>query len=266
MTPGPTDPSPRPLETRAGTLAVASEGPRGAPPLLCVHGLPGSSRDFRYLGPLLAESFRVMRLEMPGFGAAPPGRIRTLQGWGEAILAAVEALGLSRTCLLAHSFGGGAALLAAAAAPERVGHLVLLASMGARLHRAFAHPPAFYRRLRLAVRLPALGSLATARARRSYEARGLPFPATRRDFLLQLGLVGSVDFARLGEAARRYPGPALVIHAADDHLIEPEIPRELARLLPAGRLLEFDEGGHALQKTRAAEIAAAVEELVGTAP
>ncbi len=258
------DPAPRPVTTRMGTVAVAAEGPEGAPPVLCVHGLPGSSRDFRYLGPALAPACRVLRLEMPGFGAAPHGPVRTIRGWADTILATIEALGLDRCCLLAHSFGGGAALLAAAADPGAVDALVLVSSMGPRRHRAFAHEPAFYRRLRMAARLPVLGSLVVSRARRAYEARGLPFPDSRRDFLLQLELVGSVDFGLLGEAARNCPGPTLVVHAHDDPLIEPEIPAGLARLLPRGRLLVFEEGGHALQKTRASEIATAVMELLET--
>lgn len=265
MTVTPTDPVPELLETSMGTVAVAAEGPGNAPSLLCVHGLPGSSRDFRYLGPALAGRVRVLRLEMPGFGSAPHGAVRTIQGWADTILAAAEALGLERAGVLAHSFGGGAALLAAAAGPRTVEPLVLLASMGGRRHRAFAHPPAFYRRLRVAARLPVVGAVVTGRARRAYEARGLPFPTTRRDFLLQLDLVGSVDFAMLGEAAARYPGRALVLHAADDHLIEPEIPAELARALPRGRLVEFPSGGHALAKTRAGEVAAAVVELLDAA-
>ena len=254
------DPVPQLIETSLGPVAVAREGDPSAPAVLCVHGLPGSSRDFRYLGPLLARRAHVLRLDMPGLGRSPAGGIRTIEGWSRVPSVVADALGIDRFSLLAHSFGGGAALLAAGAEPERIASLTLLATMGARRHRAFSKTPAQYALLARALRFPPSRPVVLALARRGYARRRLPRPSGWRELAHHLALVASVDFAGIGRAASRYPGPALVVHAADDPLIEREIPEELAALLPGGRFVLFDGGGHHLQKTRAREIAEAVLE------
>src|ERR1700743_341471 len=43
-------------------------GPRDAPVLLLLHGFPTSSHMFRDLIPLLADRYRVIAPDLPGFG------------------------------------------------------------------------------------------------------------------------------------------------------------------------------------------------------
>src|SRR5512140_2568419 len=100
--PGPSDPPGRLVETAAGAVAISGEGPSDGLPILCVHGVPGSRRDFRYLAPLLAVRFRVLRVDMPGFGESPAGPDADLAAWAEVLLALPAALGLERFALLAH--------------------------------------------------------------------------------------------------------------------------------------------------------------------
>ena len=102
-----TDPQPRLVQTSVGGIALTDEGPHGASAILCVHGVPGSSRDWRYLAPLLAPTLRVVRLEMPGFGASPPGADDTIDGWARVTTAVADSLGLERFVLMGHSYGGG---------------------------------------------------------------------------------------------------------------------------------------------------------------
>jgi pimeloyl-ACP methyl ester carboxylesterase len=252
------DPPTRPLATAVGVICVAEEGPTGAPAVLCLHGIPGSARDFRYLGPALAARLRVVRLELPGFGASPAGPVATLAGWAEAAIAAADALGLARFALLGHSFGGGAALLAAALAGARLERLVLLASMGGRRHRGFLLPCRAYAFAAGLPRHRLVWRPAAALARFAYRTNGLRPPADDAALVLHMRLLGSVDFEALTAAARRVPAPALVVHAADDRLVEPDIARALARELPVGRYHELAGGGHHLNRTRPREVAAAV--------
>lgn len=256
--PAPTDPPARLVATRGGRIAVSEEGPAGALAILCVHGIPGSRRDFRYLAPLLATRHRVLRLEMPGFGESPPDGAARLDGWAQVLLAVVEALGLERFALLAHSFGGGGVLLAAAAAGDRLAGAVLLASMGARRHRAFSLPPAAYRALSGLVAFPLSRPLCVAGGRAMYRRLGLAPPRGWRELHCHTSLLASVDFAEIAARAARIAAPVLVAHCDDDRLVEKEIARELAALLPRGRLLEYPTGGHHMQKTRAADLAAAI--------
>lgn len=245
------------METALGPIAVTDEGARDAPPVLCVHGLPGSSRDFRYLAPQLLPEWRVVRVEMPGFGLSPDRLPHTLDGWAAALDALRSALDLERPLLLAHSFGGGACLLAAAGTASWRGP-ALLASLGARVHPAMRWSPATYRRLAASVRSPLLGGPLATLFSRGYDRLGLPRPRTRAELLHHLDLLASVDFGAIALAARRALAPSLVAYCRDDRVSRPDIQEELAALLPDCEPVRFDRGGHHLHKHRAAEVAAAV--------
>ena len=261
----PSDPAGRLVETAEGTVAISEEGPGDGLPILCVHGIPGSRRDFRYLAPLLAARFRVLRVEMPGFGESPAGPDAHIAAWAKVLLAVPEALGLDRFALLSHSFGGGALLLAGARAGDRLAGLVLLASMGARRHRSFALPPVAYAALLRLMELPLTRPVVVAVGRSSYRRIGLIPPESWRELYRHTSLLASVRLAELAESARQTTAPALVAHCLDDRLVEVAIARELAGILPLGRLVEYESGGHHLQKSRAQDLAAEITSFL-TAP
>lgn len=259
------DPRTSLVDTAVGPVSVTDEGPPDATPLLCVHGIPGSARDFRYLAPALVHRFRVIRVEMPGFGGSPPQSPARLQKWARTLLAVAAWATPGRFMLLGHSFGGGAVLLAAATAGDRLAGAVLLASMGARRHRAFTLPAAVYAGVSALLSVPGVRAPLVTATRRIYEGNGLPVPARGdwRTVRRHVRLLASVRFAALGAAARAIQAPALVLHAEDDRLVQVSIARELAALLPHGRLEVFPDGGHHLQKTRVAGVAAAMEAFFG---
>ncbi len=252
------DPPTRALVTPLGAISVAEEGPRDARAVLCLHGIPGSARDFRYLGPHLARRLRVVRLEMPGFGSSAAGEVATVSGWAEVTIAVADALGLERFALLGHSFGGGGALLAGALAGARLEALVLLASMGGRRHRGFLLPCSVYALAAKLARHRLIWLSAAALARFAYRANGLRPPTDDAALALHMRLLGSVDFEQLAVTAGRVEAPSLVLHAADDRLVEPDIARALSRELLHGSYVELDSGGHHLNRTRPREVAAAV--------
>ena len=80
----PSDPPLRQLAKEAGALSYTDEGT--GVPLVCLHGGPGSVRDFRWIAPVLTEHFRVIRTEQPGFGGTPsppvPNRTSALERTG----------------------------------------------------------------------------------------------------------------------------------------------------------------------------------------
>lgn len=256
--PTPTDPPVRILATSAGPIAVAEEGDPRAPAVVCSHGLPGSVRDFRYLAPCLAERWRVVRVDMPGFGGSPGAPGTAVGDWAAALVAVTEALELARPALLAHSFSGGAVMLAAASDPRRFRGLALLASLAFRPHRAMRWTPRTYRRLARFSELPGVGSVLAVAVRGLYRSLRIPPPDGRGELLLHLRLIGSVDFGELAAAASSLPLPVLAVAARDDRLSEPAIQDELAEGFPNAERLVFDSGGHHLQKHRAREVAEAV--------
>jgi pimeloyl-ACP methyl ester carboxylesterase len=78
-----------------------------------------------HLAPLAAAGFRVLALDLPGFGQAPAD---PRPPW-EAVLATLDELGIGRAALIGNSFGGGTALRIAVVAPDRVSALVLVSAL-----------------------------------------------------------------------------------------------------------------------------------------
>jgi pimeloyl-ACP methyl ester carboxylesterase len=255
------DPEPRRVRLSSGEIAYVDEGPRGAPAVLAVHGIPGSLRDFRYLAPRLTDRLRLVRLDLPGFGAsdATDNAVRTLVGRTRAVVDLADHLELSSFAVLGHSMGGATALPLAAAHRQRVRLLVLVASVGLSRHRGLGMRPGTFTLFGRALRWPLVSRPLLRIARAQYERRRFPGAdrMSAREFALQLRAIGAVDFALLRRAAVSLP-PTLVVYADDDPLVEPAIAEELLATIPSARPLRFKEGGHNLQKTRAAEIAGAI--------
>jgi pimeloyl-ACP methyl ester carboxylesterase len=260
------DPPPRELRLVEGPVTFTDEGPRAGPALVAVHGIPGSVRDFRYLAPLLADRVRVVRVDLPGFGGSAPRRdaIDALDGRARVVLALADHLGIEAFAVLGHSMGGGTALVLAAEHRDRVDGLVLVASVALRHHRGLSRSPRAFRRLGRALELPLLRLLLLPSVRAAYRKRRLP-GADRLDpkaFALQMRAIGAVDFERFGRAVARGLPKTLLAYAANDPMIEREISAELAQAIPHARVLAFEDGGHNIQKTKAAEIAEAIRQLL----
>jgi len=99
-------------------------GPRNAPVILLLHGFPTSSHMFSGLIPLLADRYRVIAPDLPGFGRtlAPP-RARfdyTFDALGDVVAGFVDALGLKRYAIYIFDYGAPTGLRLAMKHPERV--------------------------------------------------------------------------------------------------------------------------------------------------
>lgn len=93
-------------------------------PLVWLHGggglVPSAGTD------LLTESFRVLAIELPGFGSSwRTDSARTFDELSEEVAAGIQALGLSRYLLHGTSFGGATALHLALIHPDRIERLIL---------------------------------------------------------------------------------------------------------------------------------------------
>jgi pimeloyl-ACP methyl ester carboxylesterase len=256
------DPEPTLIERPWGRLSFVDEGPRQAPALIAIHGIPGSSRDFRYLAPLLSDDVRLVRIDLPGFGGSSLVReaIASVEGRVRVVIELADQLGLARFALLGHSMGGATALLGAASRPDRVDLIVLVASVAISRHRGLELAPRAFSLLGRLLALPGVGRLLLPRLRREYRRRGLPGAdaLSAAELSLQLRAIGALSFPSLRRAVRGPLPSALVAYAHDDPFIERRIPEELVAALGDARALAFADGGHNIQKTRAAELAAAI--------
>jgi pimeloyl-ACP methyl ester carboxylesterase len=103
-------------------------GDPSAPVVLLLHGFPTSSFMFRELMPRLADRFRVIAPDLPGFGftEVPEGRKYTysFDALARTVDAFTEALHLNRYAIYVFDYGAPTGLRLAMAHPERVSAIV----------------------------------------------------------------------------------------------------------------------------------------------
>lgn len=156
------------LRSEFGTTHVQVCGPADAPPLVLLHGGGATSTVWFAVVGELARSSRVYAVDQIGdagrsvHDGRPLRRATDLTAWLDGV---VSGLGLTRTALAGHSYGGWLALRYALSAPERVSRLLLLDPAA-----CFAGTGAAYK-LR-AVPLLARPSAARLRAFLAWETRG----------------------------------------------------------------------------------------------
>jgi pimeloyl-ACP methyl ester carboxylesterase len=102
-------------------------GPADAPTIVLVHGLGGSYLNWALLGPLLTDRFRVLALDLAGFGLTVPlGRPTTVQANARLLRRFVRHVVDSPVILVGNSMGGMVSVLVATDSPATVRALALL--------------------------------------------------------------------------------------------------------------------------------------------
>jgi len=117
----------RTVLTRHARLSTLEAGI--GPPVLAIHGLGATKGSFLFTAAALADRFRVIATDLPGFGDSdkPIGAAYDAPFFANAMIDLLDALELDRADLIGNSLGGRVALEVALRAPERVGRVALLA-------------------------------------------------------------------------------------------------------------------------------------------
>jgi pimeloyl-ACP methyl ester carboxylesterase len=246
-------------------LHLRDTGPRDAPAVVLLHGFGASLHSWDGWAAGLEDRWRVLRYDLPGFGltgADPTSDYSDARGL--AVLAALlEQLGIQRAALVGHSMGGKLAWMFAAAQPDRVVKLVLVApdgfaSPGFEYNRAPEVPlllrvlpytlPRFMVRMSLA---PAYGDPArmTEAALTSYRDLLLA-PGVRRAMLARLEQVRLVPPEPL---LARISAPTLLVWGGRDAMIPATNAADYQRSLRESELASFPALGHLLHEEAPAE-------------
>ena len=98
-------------------------------PMLLIHGLVGSSANWRGNIDALAQNASVYAIDLVNMGKSQRvgGLDATLRATADRIVAIMDALDLADADIVAHSHGGAVALMLAAVHPKRVRRLILFA-------------------------------------------------------------------------------------------------------------------------------------------
>lgn len=106
-------------------LAVQAFGGSG-PPLIILHGLFGSGRNWTTIARGLSEQNRVVVPDLRNHGASPHADTMTYTAMADDIEALLDRAGIQRTDIIGHSMGGKAAMWLALTQPERVNRLIVV--------------------------------------------------------------------------------------------------------------------------------------------
>lgn len=220
-------------------------------PLVCLPGAGGPR--FSPALDLLARRFRVLLIELPGWGDQPNDAAASFDDLAAQVAAAVDALGLTSYHLLGTSLGGACALHLALAHPDRVISLTLEAP--AKLRADSVDPST-------------LGPDAFVRAFRSHPERGLPIEPPDPEFLARVWPLvgrlmgdGSLDDAFAARLAT-LPTRTLVLFGRNDGIISPVNGPTYRRLLPNSTLLYVHDAAHDIQNDRPEAFADVVGDFV----
>lgn len=236
-------------------LSVREAGPVGAPVIVLIHGLAGSSlAEWYKVAPLLATRFRLVMVDHRSHGLSPLERGRfEVTDEADDLGAVIESLEIDPVGVVGYSMGGTIALALASRYPELVRRLALVATMA-------YHPPA-WRIARL------VGALIT----RGWERlTGTGTPDVRAGYLLAVGAVerkharwlweethrrdpdagAAASFALLRFDARgwlhRLDVPTLVVIPTKDQLVPVRWQYDLVSRIPNARVAQIEGARHEL--------------------
>ena len=226
-------------------------------PVVLIHGMAGSTFSYRFIIPALAESHRVIALDLKGFGYSgrPPKGDYSLTAQADLVLGLMDNLGIARAALVGHSMGGGVAMRLALGTPKRVSSLVLVDSVGGSTEErrtrfgVFARPllpfvaaftlgryRAFERGLRSAVHDP---RFVTAEVVEGYQR---PFRVKGHLRALEALITSRARDASL--AVESISQPTLILWGEHDRWVPLTQGEDLARRIPDARLDVVPEAGH----------------------
>jgi pimeloyl-ACP methyl ester carboxylesterase len=104
-------------------------GPKSAPTILLLHGLPSSSRMFQPLLKRLADNYHLVAPDYPGFGHSdwpdPKQFAYTFDHIAQLMSGFTHTLGLSHYALYMQDYGGPVGFRMALAHPERIDALIV---------------------------------------------------------------------------------------------------------------------------------------------
>ena len=112
--------------TADGRISTLSAGT--GDPVICLHGLGGTKASFLPTAAALADSFRVIAMDFPGFGESgkPLRAAYDAPFFADSVIGLLDELGIDRAHLVGNSMGGRVAIEAGLRHPYRVRRLALL--------------------------------------------------------------------------------------------------------------------------------------------
>ena len=240
-------------------------------PLILLHGSgPGATGWSNFSGNLagLAAHFRVLAVDMPGWGASdvcPVDRLEHVT----ATLQFMDALGIERAAVVGNSMGGATAIRLAAEHPARVSHLITMGApvnRGPRLFGPGDGPSEGLKILIEAYRTPTTATMMRLVEIMCFDKRfaseelcslraqaASARPEHLANFLAGLPKGWPVPRLASFDELIGIAAPTLLIHGRDDRVVHWEHSLHLVTHIPNSRLVLLNRCGHWAMIEHAAE-------------
>ncbi|HXC97350.1 MAG TPA: alpha/beta hydrolase [Edaphobacter sp.] len=268
------------------TIFYREAGPANAPVVLLLHGFPSSSFQYRELIPRLADRYRVIAPDLPGFGftVVPPERNYkyTFDALANTIGAFTDTLQLTRYSLYVFDYGAPTGFRLAMESPERVTAIISqngnayedgLGSSWAPIQR-YWQDPSFENR-------EAIRKALTPEGMRHEYSVGIPNPdqIAPEGYTLDAALLsrpGNVDiqldlfldyannvklYPKFQEFFRQHKPPLLAIWGSRDTYFIPAGAEAFRRDIP-NAIVQFLDTGHFALETHLQEITTAMRQFL----
>jgi esterase len=249
------------------TVDLAYQAYGEGSPIVVLHGLLGSARNWTTVARRLAESYRVYALDLRNHGGSPWADEMTYEAMADDVSAFMAREDLGPSTLIGHSMGGKVAMHLALGQPEQIARLIVVDIAPVAYDHSFEHYVDAMRGIDL--------SRVSRRADVERELHRTIDDVVVANFLLQnlvrgeqglvwranLDALSAHDDAILGfpdPGERRYPGPTLFMLGEHSHYVRREHRRPIKRMFPEALIMTIRGAGHWVHAERTDEFLATV--------
>jgi len=234
-------------------------------PLLIVHGLFGTGRNWGVIARRLAQKRPVIAVDIRNHGDSPRHPTHSYQDMAGDLAQVIEANG-GQADVLGHSMGGKAAMVLALTRPDLV-HRLIVADIAP---VAYAHTQSHRIAAMKAMDLTDLSTRAEADRRlaltvedpglRAFFLQSLDLKSQPPRWKLNLDVLdaempGIIGFPQIEGA---YAGPTLFLTGAESDYVRPEHRPRIQQLFPKARFARLAGAGHWLHADKPREFETAV--------
>ncbi len=243
-------------------------------PLVLLHGLYGSSANWRRIAKTLSDTHRVVSVDLRNHGASPWTTTMSYEEMAGDVAALIDRLDLSSPAVLGHSMGGKVAMTLALADAAHVGRLVVVdiapVSYGDRFssfNAAMRGVDALHASGREEIKRALLQTIPDERTV-GFLMTNLVRHGEQYDWRINLATLAtsmatiSAFPAALGGA--RYDGPVTVIDGAQSNYIAADDRPTFVTLFPRARFETIPDAGHWLHADQPEAFVAAVRKALHT--
>lgn len=238
------------------------------PPILIVHGLFGSGRNWGVIAKRLSRDRRVVTVDMRNHGDSPRESSQGYPDMAEDLAAVIDEIG-GPVDVVGHSMGGKAAMILALTRPELV-HALLVADIAP---VAYDHSQSHLIDAMQALDLGTLDTRTDADAAlaasidtksvRAFLLQSLDLRAKRWKLNLDVLARDMELITGFPEVTGHYDGPTLFLSGGDSDYVQPDHRARIKALFPEAKQAKIPGTGHWLHAEKPRDFEASVRAFFG---